>query len=204
MGDSIEILYQVLGDVTRAMADLAAGDDAIDIIGPLGNGWHIPSGATHALIVAGGLGAAPLGMLADELANVGVATVAALGAPCEERLVGREVFDTVCRRVDLATDDGSAGHAGYVVALTEQLLTSEKFDVVYTCGPEIMQSIVAKQAAAHGIPCQVSLERLMACGVGACLSCIVDTRDGQKRACVDGPVFDATEVIWDAPQSSPH
>lgn len=204
MGDSIVILYQVLGAVTRAMAELEPGDRSIDLIGPLGHGWTIPDSATHALIVAGGLGAAPLGMLADELAERGIATVAALGAPCEDRLVGREVFDSVCRRVDVATDDGSAGLRGYVVELTRGLLAAEHFDVVYTCGPQVMQQIVAEQAATHGISCQVSLERLMACGVGACLSCIVETRGGQKRACVDGPVFDGAEVIWDASQSPSH
>lgn len=203
-GDRIEILYQVLGTGSRAMTELRAADTSVDLIGPLGHGWRIPEGIAHALIVAGGLGAAPLGMLADELARRGVATVAALGAPCEERLVGRGVFDAVCRRVDVATDDGSVGHEGFVVALSEQLLDSERFDIVYTCGPEVMQSIVAAQALQRGIPCQVSLERLMACGVGACLSCIVDTTAGQRRACVDGPVFEGSEVIWDATQSSPH
>lgn len=203
-GDTLEILYQVLGSVTRAMTELEPGDESTDVIGPLGNGWTIPESTAHALIVAGGLGAAPLGMLADELAVRGVAAVAALGAPCKDRLVGREVFDSVCRRVDVATDDGSAGLRGYVVELTRRLLESERFDVVYTCGPQVMQQIVAEQAAAYGVHCQVSLERLMACGVGACLSCIVETRRGQQRACVDGPVFDGAEVIWDASQSSPH
>jgi dihydroorotate dehydrogenase electron transfer subunit len=84
-----------------------------------------------------------------------------------------------------------------------RLLAEERFDVVFTCGPEPMQRIVASMARDAGTPCQVSLERLMACGIGACLSCVVSTRGGLKRACVDGPVFDAEEVVWDASQTPP-
>jgi len=93
--------------------------------------------------------------------------------------------------------------SGLVTALVEGLIADDKPDVVYACGPEAMQRIVAVQAAAAGLPCQVSLERLMACGVGACLSCVVSTTGGLKRACVDGPVFDAGEVLWEASEVPP-
>lgn len=195
-GGRIEILYQVVGVGTRALAEAAPGSE-MDIVGPLGHGWEIPEGAAHALLVAGGLGAAPLGMLAEELARRGVAVTVAAGAPSEERLLARELFEEVARRVELATDDGSCGTAGFVTGVCESLLADEALDVVYTCGPEPMQRIIAAQAAAEGVPCQVSLERLMACGIGACLSCVVPTTDGLKRACVDGPVFDAASVIWE-------
>ena len=102
----------------------------------------------------------------------------------------------------MATDDGSAGTCGFVTTLTDGLIAADRPDVVYVCGPEPMQRIVAAQAAAAAVPCQVSLERLMACGVGACLSCVVSTVHGRKRACVDGPVFDAAEVLWD-PSENP-
>ncbi|MBE0417373.1 MAG: dihydroorotate dehydrogenase electron transfer subunit [Coriobacteriia bacterium] len=195
-GERIEILYQVLGTGTRTLAEREAGDE-MDLIGPLGHGWEIPPGIAHALLVAGGLGVAPLGMLAEELAARGVAVTVATGAPNKERLLVRDLFEGVARRVEIATDDGSCGTRGFVTGVCENLLADEALDVVYTCGPESMQRIVAAQAAGAGVPCQVSLERLMACGIGACLSCVVRTSQGLKRACVDGPVFDAAVVLWD-------
>lgn len=201
-GERIEILYQVLGVGTREMASAAPGVE-MDLIGPLGQGWVLPERLEHALLVAGGLGAAPLGMLAEELASAGVAITVALGAPTAERLVARKVFDGVARRVLVATDDGSCGERGLVTAVTEPLLGDGAFDVAYVCGPEAMQRAVAEQCARAGVNCQVSLERLMACGIGACLSCMVTTRSGLRRACVDGPVFDAGEVLWDATEIPP-
>lgn len=196
-GERIEILYQVLGTGTRRLAEKQAGDDTMDIVGPLGNGWQVREGMAHALLVCGGLGAAPLGMLAGQLSEKGVAVVVAQGAPSADRLVARDHFESVARRVEVSTDDGSAGERGLVTLLTERLLREESFDAVFCCGPEVMERAVARQASGAGVHCQVSLERLMACGIGACLSCIVTTTSGQKRACVDGPVFDAEEVRWD-------
>lgn len=201
--ERIEILYQVLGAGTLRLAEKTVGDTSMDLVGPLGRGWQVPQGAAHALIVTGGLGAAPLGMLAEQLSERGVATVVAMGAPTRTRLVARDLYESVCRRVEVATDDGSDGVSGLVTAISARLLGEERFDVVYCCGPEAMQRIVAAQAAEYGVACQVSLERLMACGIGVCLSCVVTTRDGLKRACVDGPVFDAEEVAWDASEIPP-
>ena len=203
LGERIEILYQILGTGTLRMAEKPVGDTTMDVVGPLGHGWEIPAGATHALLVAGGLGAAPLGMLAERLAKRGVAVSVAQGAPTAARLVARELFEDVARVVEVATDDGSAGESGFVTGPVARLLARERFDVAYTCGPEAMQRIVASMLAEAGVPCQVSLERLMACGIGACLSCVVSTRGGLKRACVDGPVFDEAEVVWDASQTPP-
>jgi dihydroorotate dehydrogenase electron transfer subunit len=196
-GGRLEILYQVVGRGTRVLADAEPGG-GMDLIGPLGNGWRIPEGTAHALVVAGGLGAAPMGMLVEELARRGVAVTLAQGAPTGERLLARELFEATCRRVACATDDGSFGACGFVTDLSADLIERDRPDVVYVCGPEAMERIVAAQAEAAGVPCQVSLERLMACGVGACLSCVVSTHHGRKRACVDGPVFDAADVLWEA------
>lgn len=194
--EAIEILYQVLGAGTRELSMKEPGDRTMDAVGPLGHGWEVPDGVAHALIVAGGLGAAPMGMLVEELARRGVAVVVALGAPTAARLVARETIGAHARRLELATDDGTAGFCGLVTEVSEALLATERFDVVYACGPEAMQRRVAEQARSHGAPCFVSLERSMACGIGVCLSCVVDTVDGLKRACVEGPVFSAEEVLW--------
>jgi dihydroorotate dehydrogenase electron transfer subunit len=202
-GEHIELLYQVLGAGTLLMAGKRAGDTSMDVVGPLGHGWAVLDGTAHALLVAGGLGAAPLGMLAERLAERGVAITVAQGAPTAERLVARDLFERVAPRVEVATDDGSAGDGGLVTVPLQRLLAAERFDVAYVCGPEAMQRSVAQMLADAHVACQVSLERLMACGIGACLSCVVSTRDGLKRACVDGPVFDAEEVVWDASQIPP-
>ncbi len=199
--DRIEILYQILGAGTLRLAEKAVGDE-MDLLGPLGHGWEMPDGLSHVLLVAGGLGAAPLGMLAEELAARGVAVSVAQGAPTKTRLVARELFERVARRVEFATDDGSLGERGFVLGPVERLLAEERFDLVYTCGPEPMQRRVAVLVAAANMPCQVSLERLMACGIGACLSCVVTTTSGLKRTCVDGPVFRAEEVTWDAAEQT--
>jgi dihydroorotate dehydrogenase electron transfer subunit len=184
------------------MAERESGD-VMDAIGPLGTGWNVPERVEHALLVAGGLGAAPLGMLSEELAARGTAVTVALGAPTQERLVGREVFEASARRIEYATDDGSEGTQGFVTEVTGSLLAESGFDVVCVCGPEIMERAVSAQAAEAGVACRVSLERLMACGIGACLSCVVTTTEGRKRACVDGPVFDASELVWDTAEIPP-
>ena len=187
-GERVEILFQILGAGTLRLAEKLAGDASMDLVGPLGHGWEVPEGLSRGLLVTGGLGAAPLGMLAEQLSGRGAAVSVAMGAPSAERLVARALFEDVARRVEVATDDGSAGEFGLVTG---------------PAGPEPMQRAVIALAARHDVPCQVSLERLMACGIGACLSCAVSTTAGVKMACVDGPVFSAEEVVWDASQTPP-
>lgn len=201
--DGIRILYQVLGRGTRALAGKRPGDE-MDAIGPLGTGFRIPAEAAHALVVGGGLGAAPLGLLAEALAERGLAVTVALGAPTAARLLALDVFERSARELLLATDDGSRGERGFVTTLVDGALAARKPDVAYVCGPEAMARVVTSQCAAANVPCQVSLERLMACGVGACLSCVVNTTGGLKRACCDGPVFDAEEVVWDVEPGLKH
>lgn len=200
VGDTLEILYQVVGRGTLVLADRAPGAE-MDVIGPIGHGWQMPTDARHALVVAGGVGAAPMGMLVEELAARGVAVTYVCGAPTAERLLARDHFDALARRTAYATDDGSLGTHGYVTELIADALGQDRPDVVYACGPEVMQRKAAQAAAEAGVPCQVSLERLMGCGIGACLSCVVSTVSGRKRACVDGPVFDAAELLWDATET---
>lgn len=194
-GETIQILYQVVGRGTSEMA-LAEAGAKMDLIGPLGRGWDIPEGMKSALIVAGGLGAAPLAMLADRLSTSGVSVSVALGALTAGQLFCLDLFRQKAEKVVCCTDDGSMGIEGRVTIAADEMLAQGDFDMVYTCGPQVMQQAVAELARKAAVPCQVSLERLMACGIGACLSCVVATTHGNKRACVDGPVFDADEVLW--------
>ncbi|NTU90171.1 MAG: dihydroorotate dehydrogenase electron transfer subunit, partial [Actinobacteria bacterium] len=192
---AIEIMYQVLGRGTTHMSTLQLGE-AVDLIGPIGHGWKVPDSTRRALLVGGGLGTAPLAMLARQLHEGGVEVDIVVGAPCKDRLCAIDCLGCY-GTVHVATDDGSEGIKGFSTAISGELLADHTYDYVATCGPEPMQRIVSDQCEKHGVYCQVSLERLMACGIGACLSCVVQTKSGLKRACVDGPVFDGTEVCWD-------
>lgn len=199
---SLEILYQVVGFGSERMVDLAAGDEGIELIGPVGRAWRPPSGAGKALLVGGGVGAAPLFMLCEALVSAGVDTDVVLGAQTERALACRARYEALLEAPPIcATDDGSFGREGFCTTLVQEALDSaaaagEPYDYLAVCGPEPLMKIVADMAAETGVPCEVSMERRMACGVGACLSCVVDTTAGKKRACVDGPVFDAQEVVW--------
>lgn len=201
-GSSIEILYQVIGRGTSLLAKKTPGSPRLSAIGPLGHGWPIRQDAREVLLVAGGLGAAPLGMLVGALHDTGAHVTLAQGAMTEEGLVAREYFDMSgceCRR---ATDDGTCGDKGYVTVPVQDLLRENSYDVAYVCGPEVMQESIVKLLTEHNIETYVSLERLMACGVGACLSCVVETRHGKRRACVDGPVFNAIDLDWEKTRAS--
>lgn len=202
---TIDILYQVVGFGTDHMTIIDAHcglSDQLEAIGPVGRGWQAPSGCRRALLVGGGVGAAPLFMLCQKLVAEGVAVDVVLGAQTEDALVCRARYEKVLgREVACATDDGSFGLKGFCTPLVADALGSsaaagESYDYVACCGPGPLMKIVAGMAGDAGVPCQVSMEKRMACGVGACLSCVVDTVDGKKRSCVDGPVFDACKVVW--------
>ncbi len=198
---TIDVLYQVVGTGTGRMAELEAGD-ILDLIGALGRPWAPPEDARRALLVGGGVGAAALHLLAESLVGGGVTVDVVLGARTEGALVCRRYFEEMIgHEVRCATDDGSYGRAGFCTSLVEEALDQAReaempYGYVAVCGPEPLMHIVAGMAAAADVACEVSMERRMACGVGACLSCVVDTVSGRKRACADGPVFDAEEVVW--------
>lgn len=198
---TVDILYQVVGFGSDHMTTLEEGLVA-ELIGPVGTGWSAPEGVNRALIVAGGVGAAPLFMFTEELVSRGVSVDVILGAQTEKALTCRGRYEQLLGCCpSCATDDGSFGHAGFCTGLVEQAISAsleegKPYDYLAVCGPEPLMKIVANMASEAGIPAQVSMEKRMACGVGACLSCVVDTVDGKKRACVDGPVFDAQKVVW--------
>lgn len=198
---TIEILYQVVGFGSEHLT--AVGEGAVcELIGPVGFGWQIPEGARKALLVGGGVGSAPLYLFAEQLVERGIDVELVMGAQTASALVTRQRYAELLGKAPrCSTDDGSFGRPGFCTSLVQEALEDarqkgEPFDFACVCGPEPLMKIVAAACEQDNLACYVSLEKRMACGVGACLSCVVNTVDGKKRACVDGPVFDARKVVW--------
>lgn len=193
---TIAIVYQVVGGGTQRLGELEAGTELM-AIGPIGRSWSIPESCTHPLLVGGGVGAAPLFMLAEDASRRGLDATVVLGAQTRDALVTLQSYEGLgLSSLVCATDDGTYGHAGFCTQPAQDAIAGGAIDFVACCGPEPLMKIVAGLAEQAGLECQVSLEKRMACGIGACLSCVVDTVDGKKRACVDGPIFDASKVVW--------
>lgn len=190
------VLYQTVGEGTRHLAALPA-PFSVDIIGPVGNCWEAPDRAQRILLVAGGVGAAPLYIFAEQLVAAGKEVDVVLGAQTKDALVALDTYESLLGHEPYcATDDGSWGYRGFCTGVVSELVESKTYDWVACCGPEPMMKTVADITLSKDIPTFISLEKRMACGIGACLSCVVMTTDGYKRSCVDGPIFDAAEVVW--------
>lgn len=187
------LLVAAVGDGTRAIAGKREGD-VLNCVFPLGNGFTTALPAdSHVLLVGGGVGVAPLLFLGRRLSEDGVSPTFLLGARTEGDLLERELFEQIGRTY-VTTEDGSAGERGFVT--NHSLLACEKFDIVFTCGPGPMMKAVASYARNNNIRCEVSLENMMACGLGACLCCVEKTVDGNLCVCKDGPVFDIDRLLW--------
>lgn len=192
---AFELLIRKVGKGTRFLSGVTP-QSQLDMIGPLGNGFEISGETKKAVVVAGGLGVAPIVFLAEELISRHVRLHTILGAQTRDKLYYYMDFKRMGRDVHVATDDSSQGHGGFASELVPRVIEDCSPDVIYACGPEPMLAAVADFAGEYGVPCQVCLEAYMACGVGACLSCVCETVDGPLRVCVDGPVFDATRIVW--------
>lgn len=193
---TVTILYQTVGAGTRHLSGLVASFD-VDIIGPIGNRWEVPESAQRILLVAGGVGAAPLYLFARELVAAGKQVDVVLGAQTKDAMVALEAYEDLLGQAPYcATDDGTLGYHGFCTGVVSELVASKDYDQVACCGPEPMMKTVADITLGARIPTLVSLEKRMACGIGACLSCVVMTTEGHKRSCVDGPIFDAAKVVW--------
>ncbi len=204
---TVEVCFQVVGEGTRRLSQLEGGE-LVDVAGPLGNGWDLGActaaggdgGDARALLVCGGMGAVPQTMLAHELADAGCAVDAVMGAASSGLLVCRDAIAPAVEQsggaLFITTDDGSEGVHGFVTEKSDALVASGAYAQVFVCGPHPMMRNVVRPALECGVPAQVSMERLMACGVGACLSCVLETTGGLRRVCADGPVFAAEEVVW--------
>ena len=198
---TIEILYQVVGYGTDVMTRLSSGQ-SVSLIGPCGRGWQPPDECQRALLVGGGVGAAPLFLLAESFKERGVPYEVVLGAQTADGLVTHDRYASLLERKPRAsTDDGSFGFAGFCTPLVEAALAEaaeegHPFDYLAVCGPEPLMRLASAMGLEAGILTEVSLERRMACGIGACLSCVAQTTFGPMRVCSYGPVFDASEVVW--------
>lgn len=203
----IDVVYLVVGKVTGLLARLNAGE-TVEVWGPLGNGFPEPAGDRHVGLVAGGIGQTPfLAHVRELLGTRGyggnlprrrVERVSLFyGVRSAEYAAGVDDFREAGAEVHLASNDGTLGHHGFITDLIAQYAAPQH---LFGCGPEPMLHALARQAAQRQIPCHLSLETPMACGVGICFSCVtpVNTSDGwdYKRVCVEGPVFDANSLHW--------
>ena len=196
----LEIFYQVVGRGTAILSGRKAGE-SLDVIGPLGNHFRIEKEVERQVLVAGGMGVAPLVFLADRMRGRRGTRHAFLGAKTRDLLLEEERIASLGFEMHLATEDGSAGFRGLVSeALAEWLGEREERTALYACGPFAMLAAVARLAGQRGIPCQVSLENFMGCGVGACRGCAVEVKGDKPhylRVCRDGPVFLAGQIVWE-------
>jgi dihydroorotate dehydrogenase electron transfer subunit len=220
----VEILYKVVGKGTKVMSLMREGDE-MDIIGPIGNGYRLDRNIQTAILIGGGIGVASLFYLAETIITKGSKAkkvVFLLGGKTKDDILCIEDFKRIGVEVRVATEDGSLGCKGVVTDLLSDYFGSGDYTpgsspYCFACGPEDMLKEVSKVIVEKELPCQISLESKMACGVGACMVCGVETKPqlgdlrkgtvlksakqkdemGYKRVCKDGPVFDCNEIIWE-------
>ncbi len=202
-GELLLILYRVVGKGTAIMAGTKEGE-RLSILGPLGRGFEMPKSNQASLLVAGGIGIAPLLFLIQNMNSGSVQLMTGFGSADE--IIGIDQVGDFPVDVSIATDDGTAGHAGAVTDLMESFLRdrspNEDALSIFSCGPQAMLRKVAAVALDKALPCQASLEAAMACGLGACQGCAIKASSSENRAyyhvCADGPVFPVQSIDWDS------
>jgi dihydroorotate dehydrogenase electron transfer subunit len=196
----VEILYKVVGQGTAMMRELHAGD-RVEMLGPLGRGFDLGESGGEKILVGGGIGLVPLYMLAGELTRTSTVRLL-MGGRTRNDILAVTEFERLGVETYVSTDDGSLGEEGLVTAVLERKLDKYPGAAVYACGPMPMIEAVYRICAERGAPLQVSLEALMACGVGACLGCVIkgvghsDQTPRYLCTCKEGPVFRAEELDW--------
>ncbi len=198
------LLVKVVGQGTRALAELPMGGQ-VHCLGPLGTSFDPPSEGMRPVIVAGGVGIAPFLCFCESLAQAGVVAKVLLGGRQSQDLYLKDEFAELGMDVACTTEDGSHGRRGVVTDLLTEVLDGSQPVRLYSCGPSGMLRRVAEIAAERKVPHQVSIERRMGCGMGCCLGCVVFTHlpgqteaEGEyRRACTEGPVFEADHILWD-------
>jgi dihydroorotate dehydrogenase electron transfer subunit len=201
-GGNLALLVNVVGKGTEWLAKRKKGD-SLDIFGPLGNGYTIDPRSHNLLLVAGGIGIAPLYFLAEVAGAQGKKVTIINGARARDCLLPvslpQKLFDGGMYPANInvitATDDGSEGFKGFATQLIPHYLNG--IDGVYTCGPVEMYRTMARMPELKGRPVQVSLEIVMGCGVGVCYGCTIMTKNGLKQVCKDGPVFEMRDIDWE-------
>lgn len=194
---AIGLLYLVVGTGTARMSRLQVGE-SIDLIGPLGNGFHLNFPGQRALVVGGGIGMAPLLPLVMALKSAGKDVRVLCGVRDQEYLPDLGTYNRLGVEVQVCSDNGSIGREGFVTGLLEENLTQGGWNYLYACGPKPMLAAVEKLAATYHIAGEISTEERMGCGLGICLSCSCDTTLGaKKKVCVDGPVFRLGELRYE-------
>ena len=190
--NEITLLVQQVGEGTRHLAAVNVGDH-INIVFPLGNGFTLPEKGENVLLVGGGIGIAPLFYFAKVLVEKGIRPTLLLGGKTESDLLRLTDYQQLGEAF-VTTEDGSLGEKGFVTM--HSVWQKQSFDKIYVCGPKPMMKAVAKMAVEKDVWCEVSLENLMACGLGACLCCVEDTVDGHVCVCKEGPVFNTRRLKW--------
>ncbi len=187
------LLVATIGDGTRRLGALRPGD-TVNCVLPLGNGFTMPHSAEErVMLVGGGVGVAPLLYMGAEMRKMGIEPTFLLGARTKEDLLELDLFQKY-GRVLVTTEDGSEGEKGFVT--NHSVLQQEHFDRIATCGPKPMMVAVARYASQANVECEVSLENMMACGLGACLCCVEKTTKGNLCVCKEGPVFNVKQLLW--------
>jgi dihydroorotate dehydrogenase electron transfer subunit len=199
---TLEIAFIPVGPGSEWLAHVEA-HDFLDVVGPLGRPFPYPREPVNCMLVGGGYGAAPLYFLAQELREKGKRVDMVVGARTQERVFKPIEAKRLSVAVAVTTDDGSLGERGKVTDVLPGMITRCESQVVYACGPNPMLRAVAEYCTEQGIPSQVAVEELMACGMGVCWTCVVPViwRDGKgwnyQRSCVEGPVFSGARVWWE-------
>lgn len=193
------IVIKIAGKGTKLLSEMEPNRE-ITVVGPLGNGFDMPSKDEKVIMVAGGVGIAALMSILDELAGSAKVDLV-LGARDEKGLILRDRLREMGAELHISTEDGSVGYKGFPTPVVKDLIEKNKYDKAYVCGPEVMMKAVSEEIIKGDIPCEVSMERRMGCGIGVCVgcSCKLKAEDGsiiQKRVCKEGPVFKAEEVAW--------
>jgi dihydroorotate dehydrogenase electron transfer subunit len=196
-GSKVKLIYEVIGRGTQVLAERKPGE-LLDIIGPLGKGFDYKplakSGKCKNILIAGGMGVAPLVFLAERIKLS--RPLVLIGAKTKKQILCAQKFKALGCTLKLATDDGSLGFKGKITDLLKIVLKQTQTQALFSCGPRPMLKQVEQIARLNNIASQLSLEEHMACGIGACLGCVVSTESGYKRVCKDGPVFPGKELIW--------
>ena len=206
-GGTVEFIFAVHGKGTAWLAGRRP-QDKLDLVGPLGKPFPLPTAPVRATLVGGGYGSAPLLTLATALRDRGCRVDFVLGAASADRLFGQLDAKRIATTIAVTTDDGSMGERGRVSDVLPEVLDKTGCEVVYACGPMAMLRAVTELASERGIPAQVAVEESMACGIGVCMTCVLpvvgdDGLTRMVRSCVEGPVFLGERVRWDDVGSLP-